>query len=298
MLLADFINGSISRLAPLYPVKEARSIVLMLCAHFIGTKSYTHIVDPEYGIPESKLPVLEEGLERLSAGEPVQYVIGEAEFYDHKFRVTPDVLIPRPETELLCREAIGIGSRIYRMRQAYGKKAWPVRILDLCTGSGCIAWTLALSVPSAEVIGVDLSEPALEIAKSQAFAEELKAAGASAPEFVRADVLDTESDFGRGEFDLILSNPPYIMDKEKPDLRRNLGFEPESALFVPDDDPLVFYRAIALWSRRYLTPEGSGLTEINELLGPETVACFKEAGFSAEIIKDFYNKNRFVLYHR
>ena len=237
-------------------------------------------------------------LRRRAAHEPVQYLVGKAFFHDIEVEVSPAVLIPRPETELLCREAIGIGSRIYRMRQAYGKKAWPVRILDLCTGSGCIAWTLALSVPSAEVIGVDLSEPALEIAKSQAFAEELKAAGASAPELVRADVLDTESDFGRGEFDLNLSNPPYIMDKDKPDLRRNLGFEPESALFVPDDDPLVFYRAIAQWSRRYLTPEGSGLTEINELLGPETVACFKEAGFSAEIIKDFYNKNRFVLYHR
>lgn len=297
-LLADFIKESINKLAPLYPDKEARSIVLLLCERLLGTKSYTHIVDPSYEIPEGKLSPLSSGMERLTSGEPVQYVLGEAEFYGHMFRVTPDVLIPRPETEQLCREAIGIGSRMFRMWQAYGKKAWPVRILDLCTGSGCIAWTMALSVPSSEVVAVDISEGALEVAKSQAFAAELKAAGTMLPEFVKADVLDTEQEFDHGLFNLILSNPPYIMDKEKPGLRTNLSFEPDSALFVRDDDPLVFYKAIARWSQRFLRPEGSGLTEINELLGAETAACFREAGFATEIIKDFSNKDRFVLYTR
>lgn len=300
MLLSDFIKQGISALEPLYPTAEARSIVLMLCEEVIGTKSYTHIVEPKYEIDKKGEKPLAEALVRLQAGEPIQYVIGRAEFCGRSFHVTPDVLIPRPETELLVREAIKIASQIQRMRIPYGKSAEPVRILDLCTGSGIIAWSLALSVPGSRVVGVDISEAALAVARGQNFSSELKSTGALAPTFVAADVLDTEQEFNYGPFDLILSNPPYIMEKEKVLLRRNvLDYEPYGALFVSDDDPLLFYRAIASWSHRFMADKGKGLTEINEVLGKQTETLFRDSGFSeVELVKDFYDKNRFVFYKK
>jgi release factor glutamine methyltransferase len=300
MLLTDFLKQGVGALESLYPTAEARSIVLMLCEELIGTKSYTHIVEPQYEIDKKWVQPLAEAMVRLQAGEPIQYVIGKMEFCGRTFRVTPDVLIPRPETELLVREAIKLADRVKRMRIPYGKSADPVRVLDLCTGSGNIAWSVALSVPGARVVGVDISESALDVARSQNFSSVLKSTGALAPTFVAADILDTEQEFNYGQFDLILSNPPYIMEREKPDLRRNVvDFEPAGALFVPDDDPLLFYRAVLRWSERFLSPEGKGLTEINELLGKETQALFSAAGFSqADLVKDFYDKNRFIFYAR
>lgn len=298
MLLTDFLKKGIAALEPLYPTAEARSIVLMLCEAVIGTKNYTHIVDPQYQIDKKGEQPLAEAMVRLQAGEPIQYVIGKTEFCGRSFHVNRDVLIPRPETELLVREAVKLADMTRRMRIPFGKSAEPVRVLDLCTGSGNIAWSVALAVPGARVVGVDISEKALEVARSQNFSQELKAKGALAPTFVAADVLDTEQEFNYGSFDLILSNPPYIMEKEKPLLRRNvIDYEPASALFVPDDDPLLYYRAIARWSDRFLSAEGKGLTEINEVLGKETLAVFGDAGFGqTDIVTDFYDKNRFILY--
>lgn len=300
MLLTEFLKEGIEALEPLYPTAEARNIVLMLCEDIIGTKNYTHIVEPQYEIPVKGMSPLLSALERLKAGEPIQYVIGKADFCGREFRVSSAVLIPRPETELLAREAVKQASRIVRMRMPFGKRARPVRVLDLCTGSGNIAWTVALSVPGVNVVGVDLSESALEVARSQHFSAEVKASGAKAPDFIQADVLDTSGIDGFGQFDLILSNPPYIMEKEKPLLRKNvLEYEPSEALFVPDEDPLVFYRAVAEWSARLLAADGKGLTEINEVLGKETLAIFSAKPFQeAEIVKDFYDKNRFVFYSK
>ena len=300
MLLTDFLKEGISSLERLYSTAESRSMMLMLCEAKIGTKSYTHIVEPEYQISASQEALLRENLERLSKGEPIQYVIGKAEFCGFEFKVGPDVLIPRPETELMCREAISICSRISRMRGAYGKKAAPVKVLDLCTGSGCIAWTVALSVPGVVVTGVDISEGALKIASSQNFQSVLKETGAVAPTFKKADILNRDTEFTNEKYDVIISNPPYIMESEKPLLRANvLEFEPHMALFVPDEDPLVFYRAIADLSGKFLAPEGKGLTEINEVLGKETFTVFKEVGFvNLDIVKDFYDKNRFIFYSK
>ena len=298
MLLADFIKKGVAALEPLYPTAEAHSIVLMLCESLIGTKSYTHIVEPRYDLDKKAEQPLAEAMLRLQAGEPIQYVIGRTDFCGHSFKVNRNVLIPRPETELLVREAIKIAGRIQRMRIPYGKSAEPVRVLDLCTGSGNIAWSVALGVPGARVVGVDISETALDVARSQNFSADLKSTGALAPTFVAADVLDTEQEFNYGSFDLVLSNPPYIMEKERALLRKNVvDYEPASALFVPDDDPLLFYRAVARWSERFLSPEGKGLTEINEVLPKETVAVFRDYGFGEiDVVKDFFDKNRFVFY--
>lgn len=300
MLLAEFVKAGTKALESLYPQKEARSIVLMLCEEVLGTENYTHIVEPEFKIDDKKLPELEAAMERLKKMEPVQYVLGHTEFYGRTFKVDPAVLIPRPETELLCRDAIKLGMRVYRMRSPYGKNAEPVRILDLCTGSGCIAWTMALSIPGSRVTAVDISDAALEVAAGQDFASELKSKETFRPEFTKADVLDSEQEIELGPFDMVLSNPPYIMESEKEDMRRNvLEYEPESALFVPDDDPLLFYRAIARWSQRFMSPEGVGLSEVNESLARQTETVFKAAGYAhTEIVRDLSDKNRYIIYHK
>lgn len=300
MLLAEFVKAGTKALESLYPQKEARSIVLMLCEEVLGTENYTHIVEPEFKIDDKKLPELEAAMERLKKMEPVQYVLGHTEFYGRTFKVDPAVLIPRPETELLCRDAIKLGMRVYRMRSPYGKNAEPVRILDLCTGSGCIAWTMALSIPGSRVTAVDISDAALEVAAGQDFASELKSKETFKPEFIKADVLDSEQEIEVGPFDMVLSNPPYIMESEKEDMRRNvLEYEPESALFVPDDDPLLFYRAIARWSQRFMSPDGVGLSEVNESLARQTETVFKAAGYAhTEIVRDLSDKNRYIIYHK
>lgn len=300
MLLKDFLRDGEKALEGLYPAAEARSIMLMLCEAIVGTKSYTHIIEPSFTIPHKDESTLLEALRRLSEGEPVQYVIGRTDFCGNSFKVTPDVLIPRPETEILCREAIRTGSRMSASRSAFGKAAQPVRILDLCTGSGCIAWTMALNIPRCRVLGVDISDAALEVARSQTFPGSAPGPDFRPPVFMKADVLDPETVFDGGPFDLILSNPPYVMDSQKAQMRPNvLENEPHLALFVPDDDPLKFYRSIAAISHKYLAEGGEGLTEINDLLGKETSEVFSAAGFSrVSLLKDLFGRNRFVSYAR
>nr|AIF26487.1 hypothetical protein [uncultured bacterium fosmid pJB28H11] len=253
-------------------------MVLILCEERLGVMNYTHIIEPETVIPDEALPGLKEDVRRLASGEPLQYVLGYTDFHGHRFRVNPSVLIPRPETEMLVDEALSELS-------SYGR---PARILDLCTGSGCIAWSVFLESPGSEVLAVDISGDALSVASSQF-------SGAS-PEFVRQDILLGGEAFGRGLFDVILSNPPYVMSGEKALMRRNvLEHEPGLALFVPDDDALVFYRAIAGWMDACLRPGGVCLVEINESLVSETAGVFTDAGYKeTSKIKDFFGKYRFL----
>ena len=295
MLLSGLIKEGISSLSALYPAAEARSLVLMVCEELLGTHSYTAIVDPGYEVPQAKLPAVQAAFSRLAEGEPVQYVLGYTEFCGRRFRVGPSVLIPRPETEQLCRIAVEIAGRIRRMRGAFGNKAVPVRVLDLCTGSGCIAWTMMLDIPGAKVTGVDISAEALEVAKSQP----LGGRKSPVPAFVQGDVLSGDG-IPEGPFDMILSNPPYVRESEKVSMRKNvLNYEPELALFVPDHDPLVFCKAIASHVKRLLAPDGFALVEINEALGPETEQVFREAGFGGvEVLRDFSDRNRFVLFRK
>lgn len=286
MLLTQLIKDGAGRLSDLYPDQEAREIVFACLEHFVGTKRHTHIIEPQYDVEEQQASVVMQAFERLAAGEPLQYVTGKAYFYGREFHVTSDTLIPRPETELLCRMSVE------------GASKSESRVLDLCTGSGCIAWTLALELPKAEVAAVDISDGALAVASSQDFAEEMSRTGASAPVFIKIDVLAGPESFEGKQYDIILSNPPYVMDKEKALMRSNvLDHEPHLALFVSDSDPLIFYRAVADWALELLAPEGFGVVEINEALGEETADVFRSKGFSnAEVVKDLYEKDRFVRF--
>lgn len=290
MLLRELIRNAEDTLRQVYPEREARQMVFSLLEHHLGTKPHTHIIEPQYQVADDYVAVVMESLERLSAEEPLQYVISRAWFYGRAFRVTPDVLIPRPETELLCREALDeVRRRGFRDN---------VSVLDLCTGSGCIAWTMALELPGSRVFAADISEAALEVASSQGLSE-------AVPEFFKADVLREDlgrqiADAGAGapeKFDIILSNPPYVRESEKALMRHNvLDWEPSLALFVPDSDPLKFYRALSRHASALLSDNGFGIVEINEAFGEETAELFTCAGFRCNIIHDLSGRPRHIKF--
>ena len=293
MLLRDFISSARSDLsslegtAPLYSPEEAAALVSRLCEALLGVTPYAHIINPNLEIPEASLPALQDALARLAAGEPLQYVLGYADFLGMRLRVTPAVLIPRPETEELCR-------RVIASLEA------PRAILDLCCGSGCITWAMARAFPDALVVGVDLSAEALRVARSQNVA-------ISTPYFLQADVLQVPellqtlkallNEHGCAGFDLLLSNPPYVRESERTQMRRNvLDFEPEMALFVPDADPLRFYKASAdVFASELFAPSSFAAFEFNEALGESTENIFKEKMCAVQLQKDIFEKNRFLF---
>jgi release factor glutamine methyltransferase len=255
-----------------------------------GIKRLTYIMEPSVKVSDALAQESLDAFVRMAGGEPIQYIIGKAHFYGREFKVNPSVLIPRPETEVLCYDVLN-----YRSGCAKPK------VLDLCTGSGCIAWTLALEMPGSDVTAVDISDGALSVASSQDFTVEIAQTGAAAPRFIKADVLgDVPASVADATFDIIVSNPPYVMDSEKALMRANvLEHEPHLALFVSDEDPLLFYRAVARWASDLLAPGGLGVVEINESLGPQTAEVFKSAGFlDVEVLPDLNDRDRFVRFHK
>lgn len=276
MLLDEFIRRSRTELEALYPSGEAGSIVAILCEELLGVKSYSHILEPSLAVPSELEGRLNEDMRRLRSGEPLQYVIGKAPFCGRSFNVNHSVLIPRPETEWLAAKAASLAGP--------GKK-----VLDLCTGSGCIAWTVALDAPGSDVTAVDISPEAITVASMQ-----------SSAALVRWDIADILSDSynpGSG-FDVLTANPPYVTESEKAQMRANvLDFEPAVALFVSDDDPLLFYRAVSRIASQALVSGGTGLVEINERFSDELCALFSADGFDKVTPeKDFRGKNRFVTF--
>ena len=230
---------------------------------------------------------LEKIMLRLEKGEPVQYIIGVADFCGRQFHVEPGVLIPRPETEELCRMVI-------EEREISQKGQSPLcEILDIGTGSGCIAITLALELPDAKVTAWDISDDALRIASANA-----KALSASV-NFQHHDALDSSLftlHSSLPKWDFIVSNPPYICRKEADGMDKNvLGYEPHEALFVPDDDPLLFYRAIARYATKALKPNGKLFFEINPLYADDLTQLLGEMlCYNAEILNDQFGKPRFL----
>ena len=216
---------------------------------------------------------------RLLDGEPVQYVLGEAEFGERRFRVSPDVLIPRPETYELCRWCLPPMAA-----------EWQGRVLDIGTGSGCIACTLAAELPQATVAAWDVSEEALAVARENA-----ESAGVRVS-FVRVDVLNIPSAACCETWDIIVSNPPYICEQEKAAMEQNvLAHEPHKALFVPDDDPLLFYRAISGYAWLTLQPGGTLYFEINPLYDKELERLLCDHGFvDVSSREDQFGKTRFI----
>lgn len=275
MTLGEFVNGARESLGRLYLPAEAKALVFRLTEHFFETPSYKYISEPEMEVDATKAS---RALDELCEGRPIQYVLGYAEFCGHKFRVAEGCLIPRPETEELVY-------RIFDNVRDTDKGDDIFNILDLCTGSGCIAYSLSDGFPSAMVYGCDISPEALSIACRQ----KIKLQGAR-PVLFQADIL-SDPPAGLPPFDVIVSNPPYVCESEKALMRRNvLDYEPSQALFVPDSDPLVFYRAISRWAERLLKSDGSLFLEVNERFADKVSALFP----GSSVHTDIFGKPRFV----
>lgn len=217
---------------------------------------------------------------RLLENEPVQYILGETEFCERSFWVDRNVLIPRPETEELVRW-IASDTSLFPS---------PVRILDIGTGSGCIAVSLAALLPGASVSACDVSEGALQVARRNALRNETEVA------FFQEDILHPASLDRLSQWTVWVSNPPYICEREQADMERNvLEYEPHTALFVPDADPLLFYRTIARLGRQYLAPGGYLYFEINRAYADETRRMLQDAGYEdIQVRKDLYGNDRMI----
>ncbi|MBR3428147.1 MAG: peptide chain release factor N(5)-glutamine methyltransferase [Bacteroidales bacterium] len=268
-----------SLLAEKYPQREAEQLMRILLEDLFGIDWNQQLMNPNLRIDEFQYYQLSEAVKRLLSGEPVQYVTGMARFCDLLLKVSPSVLIPRPETEELVQR---IGTNLPEEK--------PIRIWDIGTGSGCIAIALAKQFSNAEVIAFDVSGEALQIAMENAESNGAKVT------FVQDDVLHPTSDYFNQPVDLVVSNPPYVCDSERTAMEANvLDWEPEKALFVPDDDPLRFYRQILALAKNQLNPDGQVWLEINERMGQKMLSLCREIGFSnAEVFEDFAGKPRFV----
>ena len=271
------------RLTTIYDADEAKAIVRLVLDVRFGL-SWTDIICGKVeNLSGDEKQELERLTQRLETGEPVQYVLGEAEFGGRTFHVEPGVLIPRPETYELCQWVWEEGGK----RKVEGD----YNILDIGTGSGCIACTLAAEIPNAKVTAWDISDDALRIAAENAKRTHVHVS------FEKMDILNIpHSSFLIPHFSLIVSNPPYICHKERTEMERNvLEHEPELALFVPDNDPLLFYRAIARYAAKALKPDGTLFFEINPLYADEMQQMLSDEGFShTEIRNDQFGKQRFT----
>ena len=286
MTIREFIDDCKRRLLPLYGKEEAASLASRALEDIFNisrTKQITY-PDTEINNPETVIT-------RLESGEPIQYIAGFEYFCGEKFKVGPGVLIPRPETEelvnLICSES--------NLRASEFPK--PFKIFDICTGSGCIAWSLHKKLAETmnlESYGCDISETALKYAKNQRYLY-----GRRWPMFFRYDVLNGDFQALKsfiGKLDIIVSNPPYIAEKEKALMHKNvLDFEPEQALFVSDKDPLLFYRKIAEMAQELLYPGGKLYFEINPLFADGLEQMLKGKGFcNIRLISDLTGRIRFA----
>lgn len=259
-----------------YPAHEIQSICHIIYQDvFHFTNIDIHLRKNEI-LDESFVNKFYEIIALLKSGQPLQYIIGETEFAGLKFRVGPSTLIPRPETAELVAWA---GKEIHAGQ----------RILDIGTGSGCIAITLAFLHPGAQFTALDISEAALRTAAENAARNRVDI------HFLKRNILQFEN-YTWDNYDLIVSNPPYVMEKEKKSMEsRVLDYEPHQALFVPDHDPLLFYRRIAEFGLQTLSPEGKLYFEINEALGQEMIGLLSAFNYrDIELRKDIYGKDRML----
>lgn len=265
-------------------VEEIQGIAYILLEAFFNVSRTDIMAGKAVPYPEEKVQLLRQSVERINQGEPVQYVTGEEYFFGRKFQVNPSVLIPRPETEELIRHVLLYKNSLARPQDDNNH----LKILDIGTGSGCLAITLFHVAAPADIFATDTSSAALSVASGNAALH-----GADVT-FIEHNILREQLPFT--DLDVIVSNPPYVTEKDKSGMKINvLNYEPALALFVPDDDPLIFYREITAQARYALKPEGLLAVEINEKFPTEVSVLLEEAGFKeVHIIKDIAGKPRVV----
>ena len=278
MTLQDFKLKMISELSSIYEKDELNSIFNLLAEDYLKIPRSKILLAEEIDLNESNQTLFLSTLERLKTQEPIQYVLGKTTFMDLEFKVNSSVLIPRPETEELVR--------LILKEDLDGKE-----ILDIGTGSGCIAISIAKNLPNAKVSALDISKEAIEVAKENAKLNNVSV------EFIHADIFEYQSD---KKYDIIVSNPPYVLDSEKPSMKQNvLVFEPHLALFVSDENPLIFYDRILNIYYKNLKLNGILCLEINSSLKKEFDQIFEKIeNKNISYIKDFENSYRFILLNK
>ncbi len=276
-MLKDAIAHFRKELAPFYPKGEIDGMKLVVFDHLLHYSQVDMILHADDEIPDFIAEKLDSIIDRLKRYEPIQYIIGDAYFYGYHFKVTHDTLIPRPETEGLIDMIVDENS------------GEDLHVLDIGTGSGCIAISLSLALKFPIVYATDISQAALAVARENATTLKGKV------KFVQSDILAADPGINE-RFDIIVSNPPYICDEERNEMDKNvLDYEPHSALFVPNEDPMLFYRAISRYAIQALNPGGRLYLEINSRFPKETCSLLQKIGFENVLAEnDYCGRPRFV----
>ncbi|WP_433779014.1 peptide chain release factor N(5)-glutamine methyltransferase [Flavobacterium anhuiense] len=280
MKIKQYRTQFIKELSPFYDAYEAESFFYLILEDRYQLRQIDLALNHELVFDEKDFAIWNELLNQLKKEVPIQYLLGKTNFYGLDFEVNENVLIPRPETEELVEWIIN--------ENASPDKNKKIRILDIGTGTGCIAISLAKNLPNAEVFGVDVSKKAIETAKRNAIRNDVEVT------FMLLNILETDE--FTCQFDIIVSNPPYVRNLEKVEIKKNvLDYEPHLALFVEDSDPLIFYRKIASLAQNGLLKNGKLYFEINQYLGKEMIDLLESMSFqNVELRKDIYDNDRMI----
>jgi len=286
MLLKEIKDIYHRELGGIYPKEEVDSFFYSCIEHYLNLERFILAIQPGITLTKDEEEPLFEALSELKLQKPLQYILGTAHFMDLELQVDKNVLIPRPETEELVQWILSDAERS-RSGISTTPNDRSLQILDIGTGSGCIAIALAKHLPNAKIFALDVSDSALKVARKNAASNGVDIT------FLHEDILNTELEL---DFDIIVSNPPYVRELEKEGIQKNVkDFEPDTALFVSDEDPLLFYRAIIDFAEKHLSEKGKLYFEINQYLGEETKALFNTRNFSEiELRKDMFGNDRML----
>ena len=283
MTIEQIHKEYLDELKNIYHEREASNIVDWIFENIAGIKRIDRILNKKKQLKNTVIERLYNSLEQLLKHKPIQYVLGEAWFYKMKLFVNEHVLIPRPETEEL----------VEWIKEEFKIKNEKIKLIDIGTGSGCIAIALKKELTDASILAIDISAEALSVAKKNAVHQNVNI------DLLNIDFLDEKRWDDLPAFDIIISNPPYIPEKEKGALEKNVvAFEPHLALFVSDDNPFVFYKKIAEFASEHLKPNGKIYVELNEKYAEEVTAMFTQFHFKSTIKKDIYERERMICAER
>ena len=265
-------------LQSLYPKSEINSFYFILLEHYGNYTTAEVVANVSTQLTDNITKAIQQAITELQTAKPIQYILGETEFFSNRFFVDENVLIPRPETEELVDWVL----------QTYPDKTYPLHILDVGTGSGCIAISLTKALPEAQVTAIDVSPKAIAVAQCNAERNGIKV------QFLQRDILQTET--LPEKYDIIISNPPYVRELEKNEMHSNvLNYEPHLALFVPNDRPLLFYEQIATLAQQYLKPKGRLFFEINQYLAAEMQVMLAQKNFTEITLRQDLSGNDRML---
>lgn len=291
MIVKQYRNYFNETLKTIYPITEIDSFFFLLLEEYLGFRRVDIVLKSDFKITQENLNLLQSATKQLEQEVPLQYIIGKTEFYGLPFVVNKHVLIPRPETEELVACVVSESSRVKTFNTSIKQttETKQLKILDIGTGSGCIPISLKKQLPFAKISAIDISKEALTVAKKNAVLNNVDI------HFILQDILKTVA--LDQHYDIIISNPPYVRELEKKELKNNvLKNEPHVALFVENDNPLIFYAKIAELAKKYLNKNGLLFFEINQYLGTETIDLVNKKGLkNIQLKKDMFGNDRIIV---